>query len=490
MEPKIIKTSLDSLPFGDENSFPSKDEPIRHTPIPEGLTGKMIYQDVIRIAWPAFLELVLTQLTSMADQMMVGRLPGEIGVQALSAVGLCAQPKFLLMTMMIALNTGSTAMVARFRGQGNRERANQTFRQSILLNILISALMTILGLLFIRPMILLISGGGISEETIQYAVEYFRIQLYGFVPLCITFTITAVLRGIGDTRTPLIYNTLSNIVNLIFNYLLIYGKFGFPEMQVLGASLATVIGQMVAFVIAVGFSLNKKRYIYISFREKFKIDFEILANVVKIGIPSMIEQVFLRVGMIIYTRTVAGLGDVSYATHQICMNIQSLSYMIGQAFANSATTLMGQSLGKRRLDMAELFTRYTRRIGLLSSVIVGILFAVFRAQIVGAYNDTLEVISSGSEILLLVALMQPVQTSQFVVAGALRGAGDTKFTAVAMFSTVLILRSVLSVTLVSVLHFGLWGAWIALAVDQCVRSVMIAVHFQRGKWRFLRFEKA
>ena len=114
--------------------------------------------------------------------------------------------------------------------------------------------------------------------------------------------------------------------------------------------------------------MNKKRYIYLSFREKFRVDLVILGNVVTIGIPSMVEQLFMRAGIIIYTRTVAGLGDVAYATHQICMNIQAMSFMTGQAFSNSATTLMGQCLGKNRVDMAEIYMRHTRRIGLIVSL--------------------------------------------------------------------------------------------------------------------------
>lgn len=489
MAAKLVTTTLDHLPAGTDADLPKPSDPVRHTPMPEGVTGGMLYRDVLRIAWPSFVELVLTQLTSMADQMMVGQLPGEMGVQALSAVGLSAQPKFLLMTMMMSLNVGATAMVARFRGQGNQEKANQTFRQSLLLNIFLSAIMMTLGIIFAAPLIRFMGGSAVSGATFQYAVDYQLIQMYGFIPLCISFTITAVLRGIGDTRTPLIYNTVANVVNVVFNYLLIYGKFGMPAMGVAGASLATVIGQTIAFAIAFGFVLNKKRFICLNFREKFSVDMDIMRSVIKIGVPSMIEQMFMRVGIIIYTRTVAGLGDISYATHNICMNIQAMSFMTGQAFANSATTLMGQSLGKKRLDMAELFTRYTRRVGLISSLIMAALFILFGRTIVSWYNPTPEVIALGGSILIMVGASQPIQTSQFITSGALRGAGDTKFTAMVIFITVLVVRSSLALLLVNVLDLGLWGAWYALMADQVLRSILIAVHYQQGKWRFIKVEK-
>ena len=240
MKTRTIHTALDDLPYGD-----ASDEQLRGKvvtpPLPEGVTRSQLMRDIVIIAWPSLLELVLTQLTSMADQIMVGRLPGEQGVMALAAVGLAAQPKFLLMTMIIALNVGVTAMVARFRGQQDRGRASEVFRQSLVLSILLSVVFMVIGLLSSEWLIRFMSGSGaITEETLHQGVQYLDIQLYGFIPLCIGFTVTAALRGIGESRIPLIYNTIANVVNLFFNYVMIYGKLGCPALGVVGASWATV----------------------------------------------------------------------------------------------------------------------------------------------------------------------------------------------------------------------------------------------------------
>ena len=133
----------------------------------------------------------------------------------------------------------------------------------------------------------------------------------------------------------------------------------------------------------------------------------------------------MRAGVLIFPRTVTGLGDVAFATHHICMNIQSMSFMTGQAFSNSATTLMGQSLGKKRLDMAENYTRHTKTVGIISACVIAVLFALFGRYVVALYNNTPEVVDIGGKILFFVAFMQPFQASQFITAGALRGAGDT-----------------------------------------------------------------
>ena len=417
---------------------------------------------------------------------MVGRLPGQLGVQALSAVGLCMNPKFILMTALMAINTGTTAVVARYRGMGNQEKANQTFKQSLIFNIFLSAIMMVIGVVFARELIGLIAGNGISETTVEYAVTYFRIQMYGFIPLMMTNTVTSTLRAIGDSKMPMVYNTIANIVNLFFNYGLIYGKLGMPEMDVAGASLATVIGQCVAFVIAMYMMLSKKRYVYLDFKEKTGYNKTIMNNVLGIGLPSMLEQLCLRIGIIIYSRIVASLGDISYATHMVCMNIQSLTFMSGMAFQNSATTLMGQSLGRRRLDMADNYTRMTRNISFWISCIIGVVLALFGGQIVNIYNSTPEIVEMGGKLLAIVAITQPFQSSQFVTTGALRGAGDTKYPAVVIFICTLIVRSVLGYIFVIQLDMGLIGAWFAIVVDQLLKTAMIFARYNTGKWRFFK----
>ena len=483
---KVVKTTIDTLEFGEIDA--EKEGKYKKYKLPDGVDKGMMRSDILTIALPSLVELVLTSLTSMADQIMVGRLPGQLGVQALSAVGLCMNPKFILMTALMAINTGTTAVVARYRGMGNQEKANQTFKQSLIFNIFLSAIMMVIGVVFARELIGLIAGNGISETTVEYAVTYFRIQMYGFIPLMMTNTVTSTLRAIGDSKMPMVYNTIANVVNLFFNYGLIYGKLGMPEMDVAGASLATVIGQCVAFVIAMYIMFSKKRYVYIDFKEKTGYNKTIMSNVLGIGLPSMLEQLCLRIGIIIYSRIVASLGDIAYATHMVCMNIQSLTFMSGMAFQNSATTLMGQSLGRRRLDMADNYTRMTRNISFWISCIIGVVLALFGGQIVNIYNSTPEIVEMGGKLLAIVAITQPFQSSQFVTTGALRGAGDTKYPAVVIFICTLIVRSVLGYIFVIQLDMGLIGAWFAIVVDQLLKTAMIFARYNTGKWRFFKLQ--
>src|SRR5690606_14154229 len=197
--------------------------------------------------------------------------------------------------------------------------------------------------------------------------------------------------------------------------------------------------------------------IHLRLKDGFKPNFEAIKSIINIGIPAMVEQLVMRAGVIIYVRTVAGLGTVAYATHQIGMNIQAMSFMNGQAFAVSATSLVGQSVGKERADMAEAYTRRTRHLGMSFSILLGLAFYFLGEFIVSLYTNEAEVIVMGAQILKLVALVQPFQSSQFILAGALRGAGDTRATALITFLTVLLVRPTLAIVSINHLGWGLMG---------------------------------
>lgn len=478
---KTVKTvpqmALDFVETGDggEHSY-GMDEKFSKK-LPEGVTSKLLYNDIVRIAWPSFIELILTQLASMIDMMMVGQL----GAWALSAVGLTTQPKFMMMTMFMAMNVGATAMVARYKGAGEPEKANGIMRQALLLTLVLASVSSVIGYIFSEPLIAFM--GAADQQTLEGGTIYLQIQFLGFVFMALTSTVTACLRGVGDSRTAMVYNMVANVVNVIGNYLLIYGKFGFPEMGVAGASLATVIGQCVAFVLAFYSIMRGKSYLYLSFRDSFKPDFQALGNIFKIGLPAMLEQAVMRCGMIIYSKTVAGLGTVAFATHQVCMNIQSLSFMNGNAFAVSATSLMGQSLGKKRPDMAQAYCSRTQRIGMMVSALIAIVLFFWGGNVVALYNDDPAIVETGAQIMKMVALIQPLQSSQFILAGALRGAGDTKATAMIIFITVLLVRPSIAILSINVLDWGLYGAWVAMIADQLLRTAFVFGRFNSGKWK-------
>ena len=384
----------------------------------------------------------------------------------------------------MALNVGATALVARYRGAGDPKKANIILRQAFMMTFIISLVSSVLGFLFSKPMVAFM--GAESELTLIEGTKYLKIQMIGLPILGMTSTVTACLRGVGDSRTAMAYNLVANFVNVFFNWLLINGHWGFPKLGVVGASLATIIGQTVAFLIAMLVIINGKGFLALKFKESFKPRWEYIKSIVNIGIPSAIEQLIMRAGMVLYTLTITSLGDMAYAIHQIALNMLGMSFMIGQAFAVSATSLTGQCLGKKRMDMAEAYGRRTRRSGMILSMMVGFIFFFFGGALTKLYNQDPYIIEQGAQIMQLVAFIIPFQTSQFILAGALRGAGDTRATAIISLLTVLMIRPGFSYLFVHPLGLGVFGAWVALGLDQVLRSILVLARYNSGKWKYIK----
>ena len=470
---KKISTTLDSLPAGDPNVGKIDTK----VALPGGVTSKMLYKDIITIAWPALVELTLMQLTAMFDTIQVSQL----GTWATSAVGLTTQPKFLLATAFTALNTGTMALIGRYRGSGEQDKAKRVMRQSFMLNAFFGFFFAIIGLIFAEPLIKFM--GASEEKVLIEGVKYFQIQMFGMFTVSMASCVTSALRGCGDSKTAMIYNMVSNIINVTFNWILINGKFGFPRLEVVGASLATVMGQTVALIMALYAIRKKNQYARLEFpKGSIKLDMDIVSNISRIGLPAMVEQLAMRFGVIVFTKTIAGLGTDAYATHTICMSIQSMTFMNGQAFATSATSLVSQSLGKVRHDMAMHYSKRTQRIGMGTAAAIAIFIFFCNKSLIGLYNSDPMIVATGSALLSMVALIQPFQASQFIYAGALRGAGDTKFTAAVTMLTVMILRPGLAILFINRFGLGLNGAWYALVVDQVVRTALVFYRYHSAKW--------
>ena len=440
---------------------------------------------VLAIAAPAVVELVLTSATSFADTIMVGKL----GAYAISAVGLTTQPRFIMLATFIALNVGTTALVARFKGQGNRKDAEIVTAQSILLALMMALVLTIPGLLFARGMVLFM---GANADTIEAATDYFSILMMGFVPTVLPIAISALLRGVGDTKTSMRYNIVANVINIIFNYFLIYGKFGFPRLGVKGAAIATVIGNCVGCSMALyavsGKPLSRAARGYSEFirlrltRKRCAPNLPILKRVFKIGLPSAAEQIAMRVGMLIYTITITSLGTDVFAAHQIVLTILNLSVVVGQAFGIAGTALTGQALGRGDIEGAKAASAACQKIGAAISTAMGALMFIFRDDLMRMFTAEPHIVALGAGVMILAAAIQPFLSSFQIYSGSLRGAGDSLYPALSMAIGILGIRPLLSYILVYAMGWGLPGAWLALTFDQVGRFFFILLHYRKGKW--------
>lgn len=446
-----------------------------------------ITKDVINIAWPVLLESLLGSLFSMVDMIMLGRISNnEVAAASVAAVGITNQPLFIGLAIVQALNVGGTAMVARYIGRKEPTKVENTVKHVVLINLLFLVIPIFIFSQVFAVNIMKFMGA--EQDTINIGIWYFRIVMFGFLFQGINSSLFAVLRGVGETKTPMRINIKVNALNVVGNYILIYGHLFFPELGVTGAAISTCLSQIIATFLTVKLLIKGNSSIKISLKNKFKIDKDIIRNFIRIGVPASLEMMILRVGIMLFTKTVATLGTVIYAAHQICLNILSFSFTTGQSFSIASASLTGRTLGEGNPSKAEAYVSKSRQIGSILATVIGVIFFIFAPQVLGLYTTNEAIINAGTDALKVVAIMQPFQSSAFIIVGSLRGAGDTTFPLLSTGIGILGIRVVVAFILINYFNLGLIGAWIAVFLDQVFRWFMVYWRFKTGKWKNIRIK--
>lgn len=437
--------------------------------------GRSMYRNALLVAWPSILESFLVALVGLIDTVMVSSL----GSFAIAAVGLTTQPKFICLAIFISLNVAVSALVARRRGENNRESANSILVQALIITISLTIIISVAAVVFADPIIRL---AGSAEDTHEYAVTYFRIISGGMVFNVLSMVINAAQRGAGNTKIAMRTNMVSNGVNIVFNYLLIGGHFGFPKLGVAGAAIATVIGTVFACGMSIFSVLNPERFLSLRAVKKIGFDKRSLGALADLGSSTLAEQIFLRIGFLTYSIIVAHLGTNPFAAHQVGMNIMSISFSFGDGLSVAAVALVGRSLGEKRQDLAKIYGAICQRMGLTFSIILCIIYVTCGELIFQMFSEDTEILGYGIMIMNMIAVIVFMQITQVIYSGCLRGGGDTKFVALVSLVSVAFFRPFSGWLFCYPLGLGLFGAWIGLAIDQFCRLAMTFLRFKSGKW--------
>ena len=432
---------------------------------------------VLVIMIPALLELLLSQLFTMVDTMMLGR--SEVSAVAIAAVGLTNNPTNLVRAIFIALNVGTTAGVAWAIGAGEEKSAAQIARNALMLNAMVGAVAATLLYGFAREIVLFMGAGA---DTLGYAKQYLQIVALGTLPLSMTFAITAGLRGVGQTKLPMKYNLIANMLNVVGNYALIYGKFGLPAMGVAGAALSTALSQILGLALALYTAFHADTPVRMKLDGQWRLRVKWIRRILNVGLTSMLEQLIMQAGFIIFARQVSGLGTMIFAAHQIGLSINGLSWMPGQAFGVAATTLAGQSLGAGEKQKATDFVRLIHRMSMCSAALIAALFIGFAPWIAALYTTDVQVAALAAGVLRLIALGMPGICTQLPIAAGLRGARDTRFPLMASMAGIWIFRVMLAPVFIYTLGWGLTGAWMTIVLDQTTRAAVVYARFLSGRW--------
>jgi MATE family multidrug resistance protein len=434
-----------------------------------------IRQDVLRLALPAMGEQLLSMMVGIVDTFLVGHL----GAAPLAAVGLANQWVMMATTLFGAIAVGSTALIARFVGAREPENGNLVLRQSVLLGALIGLVATLLGVTLARPLVALL---GAPADVIDLSTSYLRVVASIFFFSTLMFIGNACLRGAGDTRTPLYVMLVVNVLNVAVAWTAINGPFGLPKLGVVGSALGAATGRTVGGVLVMALLVRGRGGIQLRLTN-LRPDWDLIRRILRVGLPTGLEQMLFRTGHMFFARILAELGTMAYAANQVAINVLSISFMPGFGFAVAATTLVGQSLGAKDPEGAEKRGYVAYRLGAGLMTAVGLVIALFPAQLIGIFTDVPQVIVLGTMPLRVVGLAQPVLAAVMVFPGALRGAGDTRFPMAINGTCIWLVRLPLAYVLALTLGWGLVGAWSAMAFDFALRGGLNFLRFRSGRWK-------
>ncbi|MFC6230813.1 MATE family efflux transporter [Paenibacillus allorhizosphaerae] len=437
---------------------------------------KAVRKTIFKLAGPSLVEMLLINFMQMLNMVLVGR----VGPEAVAVVGLTSQPYLLLIAVFMTLNVGTTVIVARSVGAGKPDEANRAASQAFAINIVLSVAVVAVGYFFAEELLRIM---GATDDVLAQGLTYAEIIFLSIGFNTISMALTAILRGAGDTRTPMKINVLSNIMVVALGFPLIYGLFGLPAMGVTGAAVATIVAQLISMTWVIIVMFSGKYTVHLKLNSLFQLDREMIGRILKIGLPTAVEQIVMRLGMLVFVKVAASLGTIALAATQIAFNVFGLTFMPGMAFSIAASTLVGQALGAEKPDLAENYGWQVRKIGMIVAGAMGIVFIAFAPYIMMIYTPDPSVIQKGAVGLRIMGCIQVSQATQFILGGALRGAGDTRYPLYSTFIGVWGFRVLLSLVFVYLLKWDIAGIWVAAAADQFTRSVLIYIRFKQGKWK-------
>lgn len=441
---------------------------------------------VMVLAMPAIIEQMMLTLVQYVDTAMVGSL----GAQATAAVGLTASTTWLIGGFLNAAAIGFSVQVAQYVGAGRTQDARSVVGQALRFLLVFGLPLGGLAFLLSWPLPHWLQA---DPALVGPASVYFRIYACA-VPFhfCVNM-LSSILRCAGDTKTPMVFNLSINLLNIVFNFFLIYPSrtlrvFG-HSLPMWGAGLGVAgaaWGSLAAVAIVSGLFLLalRRRPLWPQPGQKYPFERGCLQRAWRLGLPVALERSLMSMAQVVITALISGIGMVAVAANHLAVTAESLSYMPAYGMAAAATAMVGQALGAQRQALAKRFAYIVTVIGIAIMTVGGLLLFLLADPLIRLFTPDEEAILLGAQVLRIVAFAEPFFAMSIVVTGVLRGAGDTRAPFLIGLATMWGVRITLSLLLVG--RLGLVGAWIAMAVELVVRGLLFLLRLLRGRWLQLR----
>ena len=436
-------------------------------------------KQIMLLAGPAILEMLMHTLVWTADTAMVGRLtPADI-----AAVNLGAHMMFTIAAVFGALGTGATAMVARYVGAKDDDKVQQTASQAMGISIMLGLVIATIGILLARPIFVRLVS---DPQVISLGTEYTRIVYIGAYFLIPQMVGNAIIRGTGNTFIPFLSAAVANIFNIVADYVLIFGKLGFPALGSQGAAIATGTAQILGAAVTFYYLFKGSGVIKLSLKKLFRFEKESVKSLVRLSVPAGLEVTMNEGSRLVSSFWIAQLGTVAYAAHSVAVAGESLSFMPGYGFAVAAATLVGQRLGAGKPEEAVESTKRSVLLGALLMGTVGVLFFTIPDQIMALFSTDKDTVYWAARSIRIGAFEQVPIAIAMIISGALKGAGDTDGPFRISLITNLGVRLPLIFLAVFVFKFPVTVVWMISVTQYVVEALLMTQRYRKGKWKTIK----
>ncbi|TFH03948.1 MAG: MATE family efflux transporter [Spirochaetales bacterium] len=437
---------------------------------------------VWKIAWPLILTNILNVLVGIVDLKMVGAL----GVAAIAAVGMGRQVMNLVFVIMIAISGGSSIVIARAFGAGNRESVSIVGARTLVYMAFTAVLLvTPLGYFTSRPFLIALGG---DAEVVELGSQYLRIIFLGSLFTMFNFGITSVLLGVGRTQISLVLLLCVNSLNIVFNYIFIFGAGPIPPLGIAGAAWGTVVSRGLGMVAGIGIAISPRFPIKADFRKAFVLDWHLIGQIVKLGGPRSLQGVVRNLSRLLTIRIITLLAGATamISAYSVGMQVRMTSTFVGLAFMQAAAVRVSQNMGAKNTDraVASGCTASVMAMGIMS--FLAVLMILFPEQIMGFFTTDPEVIAMGRSFFVIVAISEPVMAFAFAIGGALRGGGDSVSPFIYSSISDVVVVSAAGYIFAVTLGMGFPGIALGLAISSLTRAIPTTLKYRQGKWKSIR----
>lgn len=450
--------------------------------IPSTLPGGSLARQVILLALPMLGEQLGNFAVGMVDMFLAGFLSKE----ATGAVGTAAYVGWFAGLTMMLIGTGAAALISRSLGGGDARTANRTANQALVMMVILGVL-TSLGTWLLAPAFATLLAP--TAEARSLFVLFLRIDAFGYLGYAVFSIISTSLRAAGDTRTPMAIMLVVNVVNVLLSSSLVFGWLG-PSLGVAGIASGTLTARWVGGLAALVVLLRGRRELQIRHAD-LRPDFAVIWRVLRIGIPGAAEAALMAAAQFCFIKIIAEtadgpLGAANYAAHMIAVRMEAITYLPAMAWMTAAATMVGQYLGARQPAKAARATHLAALQGGLLTTGVAVCFFLFARGIFTLLSNDPQVREVGSAGFRILAFFQPFLCLGIIYNGALRGAGDTRYTMLVSLVCGFLIRVPVAYLFGIVLHGGLIGAWIGMWSDNVLRLTLALARYLHGGWQRVR----